>query len=194
MISVSQKNLQYPLDPTQLYWLRTSSGGIGYRPAHFYFANSDGSLLVPAMDDEARFISALQNAIAQLSGAPFAIPLQNLLDELTAAQVVAAPRYPAAGDTHVSGVCVDAVKITNYKPIPYTPPPWDLPPIWCGVVVAAIRANDYSTPPPYPPADCNIQFFFSMGRILNEVHTGDAVHFDIAQGKFSLYATNITLN
>jgi hypothetical protein len=189
MLCVSAKNAVAPFDVTQLYWVQ-NKGLAATNPAAFFFASADGSRLVPAIYDEERFLAALTDAVGQFADYPFVFGLQQLLDILTASAEPPAPVYPAAGDADVSGSVLWVVQLTKYIPDPWFPPPWvDLPPIWVGVVLADIAANGYST----PPANSNIQFQF-LFRSTSEICAGQAAHFDIAQGKFALFATNITLD
>lgn len=185
MISVAKTRVQYPLDLSQLYWLRLGRDSAPvYSPASFFFASPDGSTLLPAMNDEARFISALGDAITSLGNLPCFSGLQQLLADLTAANEMPAPRYPQAGDTDVSGHIVWVRMTTSYFSTPTIPPP--RPPIWIAMVRADIAANGYST----PPANADIQFDFLV-RNSTELLAGQAVVFDIVQGKFAPKAANV---
>jgi hypothetical protein len=187
VISASINNVAAPFDTNELYWIALGAcRPARYSPASFFFASSDGSRLVPAMNDQARFISALAEAIGSFSSFEFVVGLQELLNDLTAPNVPA-PRYPQVGDIGVSGAVIFAVRLTTYFPGVGVPPPWiNLPPIWVGAIQADIAANNYST----PPANADIQFKFQF-RSDTEVGAGDAVTFDIAQGKFAPYAVGV---
>jgi hypothetical protein len=58
---INIKRVQFPLNPVDsLYWVGGAPDGPGlYSPASFFFSSSDGARLVPAMGDEARFLTAL---------------------------------------------------------------------------------------------------------------------------------------
>lgn len=103
--------------------------------------------------------------------------LQSTLDALIAAEAPPAPRYPQVGD-HCSGLVVwvqQTLRFTGARP---------LETIWVGYVQADIAANGYST----PPADGQNYFRFQFIST-TPIAGGAAISFDIAQGKYSPYAT-----
>jgi hypothetical protein len=185
LISVSRKFVRYPLDVNELYWLQNlGRDGSTPSPASFFFATPDGSELQPAMQSVERFITALADTVAEFPSLPCTAGLSRLLDELTAADIVPAPRYPQPGDANVSGIASWVVSggwwanQVDENGNHYA--------VWVGQLYADITANGYST----PPADSGVQFAFQF-RSLVPVVKGQRIRFDIAQGSAALYATNV---
>src|ERR1700728_1348918 len=142
MISANQNTLVAPFDASQLYWIMSApSGATFYSPASFYFASADGSRLVPAMQDETRFIAALTDAVAQYAGYSFAPGLQKILDALTADNTPPAPVYPQIGDTNVLGTLGD---VSIFPAQPHANPP--VPQMYFAMVEAEVEGNGYTTP------------------------------------------------
>ena len=188
MIVTTRSNLKFPLaDVDSLYWLQAPpSGPSFYSAPSFFFASADGSQLTPAMNDEQRFLAALTDAISSYSGYGFVPGLQTILDELQADLTPPAPRYPQVGDTSVRGRIVMIYDGPWFTMLQSSTPPswWSGPwsgPRFCGIIVADIESNNYTTP------DANLvaagqlygAFRFSF-RVPNSVQCG-ACTFDIAE-------------
>lgn len=188
MICASAKNVAAPFAQDQLYWLALGAARADrFNPASFFFASPDGSTLQPALLDTARFIVALTDVIACFPSAPFSIGLQELLAALTADLTPPAPVYPQAGDTGVKGKVLLARAFNFYKYNPVTMKKDIFVVSWIGLVLADIEANEYSTPPAY--GEC-VPFIFSFNST-TLVECGQRVTFDLAQGNFAPYATNV---
>jgi hypothetical protein len=188
MICASAQNVAAPFAQDQLYWISLGACRADrFNPASFYFASPDGSTLLPAQNDLPRFITALTDVIACFPSAPFSIGLQDLLAELTADSTPPAPVYPEPGDTGVSGTVLLVRPFNYFKYNPVTNKR-DIPvESWIGLVQADIEANGYSTPPAY--GECQ-PFIFQFSSA-TAVQCGQAVTFDLVQGQFSAYATNV---
>lgn len=194
MIRANFANLKYPL-VDDLYWMTPPRDAGGpYNKDCFWFPSGDGSRLVPATDDEQKFITELGEAIASLSGFACVPGLQSILDDLTADLTPPPARYPAIGDTRVRGRVVRVFDAPGFlqeqsltPPAGWTPAPPPAPqewiPAWTGIVIADIAANGYSTPPAQlvEASSSDVKKFRFQFKSTSPVSCG-ACTFDIAQG------------
>jgi len=156
LYTINVKRVQYPLNPVDsLYWVSGAPDSAGpYAASCFFFSSADGMRLIPATSNVPALVDALNSIIADNPTAAFAPGLQTIVNQLTADNAPPPPRYPQIGDTGVKGVVLTVYDGPWFEELrsPTPPPGWGDPtkwkgPLWCGIVVADVEANNYSTPP-----------------------------------------------
>ena len=182
MIFCTANRLRYPLDTNQLY--RLALTGRDNPLTNYFFSSADGTRLVDATEDVPRFEAAIQDVLTVYPAIGCAAEMREVLQLLTPPMPVPI-RYPAAGDTNVSGYIRRVYTGDGWSQfydqgVQFT--------IWAGRIVVDLEANGYSMPPAYMDSDFGFDLGFSLRT---PVLTGQAVIFDIEQCPYALGATNV---